>query len=34
MDFTGYVADIVEPGEEYTLFFGRGCSQMLSLIHI
>ena len=28
MDFTGYVADVVEPGEEYTLFFGRGCSQM------
>lgn len=28
MDSTGYVADIVEPGEEYTLFFGRGCSQM------
>ena len=28
VDFTGYVADIVDPGEEYTLFFGRGCSQM------
>tara|TARA_B100000287_G_scaffold207855_1_gene196130 strand:+ start:1247 stop:1771 length:525 start_codon:yes stop_codon:yes gene_type:complete len=28
MDFTGQVADVVEPGEEYTLFFGRGCSQM------
>ena len=28
MDFTGYVADVVEPGEEYALFLGRGCSQM------
>ena len=28
MDFTGYVADIVEPGEEYALFLGRGCSQI------
>lgn len=28
MDFTGYVADIVEPGEEYPLFLGRGCAQM------
>lgn len=28
MDFTGYVADIVEPGEEYALFLGCGCSQM------
>lgn len=28
MDFTGYIADIVDPGEEYPLFFGRGCSQM------
>ena len=28
MDFTGGVADIVEPGEEYPLFLGRGCSQM------
>ena len=28
VDFTGYVADIVDPGDEYTLFFGRGCSQM------
>ena len=28
VDFTGYVADIVEPGEEYQLFLGRGCSQM------
>jgi len=28
MDFTGGVADIVEPGEEYPLFLGRGCGQM------
>ena len=28
MDFTGGVADIVEPGEEYPLFLGRGCAQM------
>jgi hypothetical protein len=28
MDYTGYVADVVEPGEEYDLFFGRGCAQM------
>jgi hypothetical protein len=28
MDFNGYVADVVDPGEEYTLFLGRGCSQM------
>ena len=28
MDYTGYVADIVEPGEEYPLFLGRGCAQM------
>jgi len=28
MDFTGYVADVVDPGEEYELFLGRGCTQM------
>ena len=28
MDFNGVVADIVDPGEEYVLFLGRGCSQM------
>ena len=28
MDYTGYVSDVVEPGEEYDLFFGRGCGQM------
>jgi|TARA_B100001996_G_scaffold222455_1_gene171057 hypothetical protein len=28
MDFNGAVADIVDPGEEYVLFLGRGCSQM------
>jgi len=28
MDVSGYVADIVEPGEEYELFLGQGCPQM------
>lgn len=28
MDYTGYVADVVDPGEEYDLFLGRGCAQM------